>query len=1027
MSDTRFNWNPEALYQCRCKECPLGPNGFLRDKAQPWSPVPGQFNPEGAKALAVGQIPADEETANGYPFAGKSGTKWEELLGRLGLKRPEIDIDNVCSCQPPGDAGGAWERMQAQIKAENEQLEADGYDFRWPDPAECCKPRLDFMAARYTNLIALGGTAAKALAGVTKGITGAGRGPRQVGDHKVMCTLHPAFVLRASQWEEVLEADLAKAFRWFEGRRNWAEPHYTLRPSPAELRAWLRYPARFVVHDYETSFEDPLEAEVHCIGLATLVEPAVTMTCEKCAGTGRRWQTFDPAVGWRPALPEERGLECTCCAGKGERAVMARGVVIPLRSREDPQLRFYTEAEEAEIKAILAEHMTDPTVWKVGHNASNFDRLVTEQWLRVTPRPLLDTLALARARAPDLPKGLGVVGSILTDVHAWKADADGQKLAESQNDAQLWYYNLLDCCVNAQITDPLIRIATERGYFRPLRADLRPASWPADVPWTLAGVDMYRQEMACHMHYNGMYVDHEARKRHETKLTEEIRKWRAFCVEHATALGLKGPIKRKKDGPEPFNPGSDKQVAQLLFKTWGLIAVAKSEKTGKPSTADEVLRNLLTDGSLEHAEQCERDPKTKKVTKCCTACRWGFVDALRRYRRAKKAKATFVMAYRRRNPDRSERIRARMHKGGKKVDEDLRFGETWEDDRVRPSISAIMVAVGRLNIKQPAEQQQPSEYRDILTAAPIFPRRDRRYPGRVQIGGDIDQFHLRIIANYWRIGRLLEAFHSGIDPHSSLAWDFFGDKFKNADGWGPDGFTLKKKPKKGSLADKMRNMAKVIRYQGAYADVPEGIWRSVVKVEDKKTGDLPFADVTLREVKRLYRIWMRAEPEWERAWEVAMNRYRANGGWIEEPIFGRRSGSLENGKKQAVVNFEILACEPSIMSIIEHRIREAFPIGHNGPGTGLVNQTHDSANVETEGFAWVERRGDKIITIGDAATERKRKTLEEAMNIRIPGWEIPITSEAQIGPVRTIAWWDKMQAANNDDWTEYKLSNWKEA
>lgn len=1043
----KHGWDPRH-FGCRCDVCPLGPDGFIRDKSKPWAPVPGschKVDRGGVTTVAIGQIPADDETELGYPFAGRSGLKWNDLLRRIGKSREDVDLDNVASCQPPGEASGAWERMLVTIKDENDRLEVEGSEFRWPNPADCCAPRLRWILTRYRDVIALGGTAASVIMGTTKGIMTIRGGPREVPvvdeagavvrTLRVMPTLHPAYVLRpgTAQWEEALESDLAKAFRWFEGRRDWIEPHYTWRPTAEELYAWLAAPARFTVFDYETSMDDPLEARVDCIGFGVVLDEPVEVPCEKCAGTGRRVLSFDPSVGWQPSLPEHRGEPCLACGGRLRRYIRTRGVVVPLHSRETGE-RFYSPAEEEQVKAVLRGFFTSPHRWKVGHNASNFDQMVTEQWLGVSVEPLLDTMALARARAPDMPKGLGIVGSLFTDIHAWKADADGQKQAETQNDAQLHYYNLLDCCVNAQITDALVRIASERGYFAPLPDHLRhlmPAAWFERYDWTLAGIDRFRQkEVANGIHYNGMYVDHAKREEHERALTAEIRKWRKRTEEYAAGLGLTGPVKSKKRGPEPFNIGSDKQLGHIIYTVWGVIPKPdeKSEKTGRPSTKDAVLRRIYTSNELQHADGCKRDAEGNvKSGDCALDCRFGFLDAARRYRRARKAKSTFVMSLRQRPPDPTERRKLRERKGSKSsLPEDKRWGMTWEDGRVRPSVSAIMVSVSRLAVKQPGLQQQPVQYRDMLCAAPIYPPDDSRWPGRVQIGGDVDQFHLRIIANVWRIQRLLEAFHYGLDPHNMLAYDFFGQEFVHAPGWGPDGFSLKKKPiDKKSLASKMRDMAKIIRYQGAYADTPEGIHQSVIKVEDKKTGDLPFKDVSLRDVKKRYRIWMRAEPEWRQAWDAAMNRYNANGGCGVEPVFGRRSGSLEQGKKQAVVNWEILAAEPSLTAIIEARVLDAFPTGKWGPGTGLVAQTHDAINVEVPGFAWEELRGEKVVIASDEQTERFRAQLEECMNITVPGWPVPITSTAQIGPVRVL----ERDAKGKPIPGRYRaqLSNWMQA
>jgi hypothetical protein len=492
--------------------------------------------------------------------------------------------------------------------------------------------------------------------------------------------------------------------------------------------------------------------------------------------------------------------------------------------------------------------------------------------------------------------------------------------------------------------------------------------------------------MCRHFHRAGLYVDQVKRQKHEARLDVEAAKYKFAARKYAHALGVTGKVTASaKTGDvskiEMFNPGSRLQIAQIFFKEWGLIPTKFSEETGEASVDDEVMRGILTDGTVG-------------------GDRKAFVDAIRRYNRARKAKATFCV------PLRMQRT-------------DPEYGLVWDDGRMHNFTSSIITSVARLNSSGVNLQNVPVRFRDQYAAQPIYDISDSRYPGRIMIGGDVDQFHLRIIANRWRVGRLLEGFKNGVDPHCALAYDFFGSKFKHASGWGPNGFSLlqKDKPKKDSDADKMRSMAKVIRYQGAYADIAEGIWRSVVKVENKDTGDMPFAHMTVREVTKLYNIWMRNEPEWERAWNKVMNTFTANGGWIEEAVFGRRSGGLDNGKLQAVVNYDILAEEAPLFSLIECNLRTAFPENFEGAGTGLVSQTHDAANGEMLGAAWEEDRGGKVVVVCDAQTERRRQLWEECMTIpsgTLPGWEVAITAEAKVGPVRRV------------DGTKC-LSNWKEA
>jgi uracil-DNA glycosylase family 4 len=1329
-----------------------------------WSPVRDEIHPE-ASAAALAENPAEEEVAANGPLRGRSGTQgWNPALAAIGRKRKELTIVNIWACKPPGDASGAFKRTLIRLKAVNDERALQGLD-PLPSPTTACKPRVDAIMGRYNHQIALGGSAAEVLTGDGSGILSIRGDVREFplpggGKRTVALTVHPSFVLRAPHYEEHFQADLGKAFRWFEGRRNWIEPIYEWRPTPARLREWLAQPARFTVHDYETTLEGALRARVYCLGLARLIEPAEVRTCEKCGGTGRRVLAFHREDGWSPAPIEEQGLACECCKGEGRRKVTVHAVLVPFMSCEDGVSRFYSAEDEAEIRRVLQAHMVNPTHWKVGHNLLGFDTFIDERFLNAQTWPVLDTLPLARHRNPAAKKGLKVVGGLLTDAHAWGATTEGERIAEApKSDKQLGYYCLhaetmvrtergpmrisdivierrdvrvatwnnqtgrkeyarileyhkskaprawykvttkakhgravvtsdhlwltpegwvqaqhlqagqkvaydepalsrqqlqaivgsvlgdgqltvsptkrkrpldansaaffvshakksgltqfkhealggtvfvnppyeipgsvktingrtgiagpasvacsrsfvqlaqimpmvydssgkrrvtrqaldfmgapglawwimddgciqryrgcsglvlssqgfpredvelaaqwfrdkyghhsrpnrrgklgvsvgkdnvirlsprlaravardaapyvapqaryklpqeqdyppytplsmdtqgttvwvdvvqsvpwvpahassrwcisvdhptrafftnaglvhncgMDVAVNAIIYDRLYADAEARGYFRPLRPELKPAGWPTQYPWNLFGLDQYRQSMCRHMTRSGYFIDQDRREKHERELIAEARKYRAIAQRYAHKLGITGKVLLDKKTGEArridlFNPGSNVQILRVLVDSWGIPLTKRSEKTGNLSADDEVLREVITMPDL--------DPDRRE-----------FLDAVRRFKRALKALGTFV-----RPLQRIDQWTPTLTKKGKPKGKPPLC---WEDGRVRSSWSEMLTSVARLSSKGPNLQNVPPRFRDMFCAPPGF----------VLLGGDVDQFHLRIIANRWRIGRLLEAFQDGIDPHSSLALDFFGSTFVNAPGWGPDGFSLKRKPEKGSVADGMRHLAKVLRYRGAYADNEEGLLQTVRKVEDPDTGEMPFAHMTLREVKRLYRIWMRAEPEWEHAWAWVQEQYDRNGGWIEEAVFGRRSGDLEGGKKQAVVNYDILAKEPELFAIIENNIRTEFPDDFEGPGTGLIHQGHDAANVCARGKAWIVVQGKKKVVVCDEATEDRRRRMEAAMTLDLSktlGWPVPITAEVKVGP-------------NIDEHGNVILSNWKAA
>ena len=119
---------------------------------------------------------------------------------------------------------------------------------------------------------------------------------------------------------------------------------------------------------------------------------------------------------------------------------------------------------------------------------------------------------------------------------------------------------------------------------------------------------------------------------------------------------------------------------------------------------------------------------------------------------------------------------------------------------------------------------------------------------------------------------------------------------------------------------------------------------------------------------------------------------------MEEPVFGRRSGPLADGKKNEVVNFPILAAESSIMRLAEQAIIGEFPFNFAGQGTGMIHQCHDSIAVEIPlpdslPPDWKPVEGESL----PAELEEARRRVEECMTVTIPGWDVKMTAEAEVG------------------------------
>ena len=134
----------------------------------------------------VGEAPGADEDAQGEPFVGAAGQLLNKIIIACGMKREEVYILNILKCRPPGNRPPL------------------------PDEAANCRGFLDrqLELIRPRFLCALGATAAQNLLGTTQSI-GKLRGSfQQYNGIPVLCTYHPAYLLRSPEkkrevWEDM--------------------------------------------------------------------------------------------------------------------------------------------------------------------------------------------------------------------------------------------------------------------------------------------------------------------------------------------------------------------------------------------------------------------------------------------------------------------------------------------------------------------------------------------------------------------------------------------------------------------------------------------------------------------------------------------------------------------------------------------------------------------------------------------------------------------------------------------------------
>ena len=169
--------------------------------------VPGEGPPD-ADILFVGEGPGFHEDQQARPFVGPAGRFLEELLGSIGLSRPQVFITNVVKCRPPNNR----DPLPGEIEACRKHLERQ---------IELIRPKVVVSLGRYSLSWFFPRESISKVHGQAR---------VKDGVHFI-AMYHPAAALHAGNLRRVIEVDFRKIPAVLEQARR-APPEVAVAPEP---------------------------------------------------------------------------------------------------------------------------------------------------------------------------------------------------------------------------------------------------------------------------------------------------------------------------------------------------------------------------------------------------------------------------------------------------------------------------------------------------------------------------------------------------------------------------------------------------------------------------------------------------------------------------------------------------------------------------------------------------------------------------------------------------------------------------
>lgn len=140
-----------------------------------------------ADIMFVGEGPGQDEDEQGKPFVGPAGGVLDKMIRYMGIERKDVYITNVVKCRPPKNRKP------------------------FEDEADTCSKRFlnkEIATIKPKVIIALGKTAANCVLHTRDSVARLRGRWHDVEGIDVMCTYHPAYLLRSPGEKKKVQKDL---------------------------------------------------------------------------------------------------------------------------------------------------------------------------------------------------------------------------------------------------------------------------------------------------------------------------------------------------------------------------------------------------------------------------------------------------------------------------------------------------------------------------------------------------------------------------------------------------------------------------------------------------------------------------------------------------------------------------------------------------------------------------------------------------------------------------------------------------